>query len=218
MDFDPASGRLFAYADAADTLLEIDTQSGEIRSVTDLEQLLVAAQQPVIAPFPFIVWAGFAFNEDGSQIFLSRAWDVFATPFGGETLLVLDREIPDCFVVTSFVDLGEGLPGVGGVTPQLTGEVTSDPCDVELHFTSTSQSGNVLVIGLSEIDAPFKGGLMVPSPDTLLPDAFGASDVLFVDLGNGVLNGLTLYMQVWVEDPAGPSGYSASNGLSMAVR
>jgi WD40 repeat protein len=122
MDFDPISGNLFVYADEDDTLLEIDIVSGDILSVTSLTEFLLAAEYPVVAPFPFIVMAAFAFNEDGTELYLSRGWNIFTSPYGGETLIVINRELPPCGDEVDFEDLGNALPGALGVAPQLVGE------------------------------------------------------------------------------------------------
>jgi hypothetical protein len=90
-------------------------------------------------------------------------------------------------------------------------------CQVRLQFTSSIQAAEVLVVGLRQIAAPFKGGVFVPAPDLLLADVFDLSGTLLIDVSSPVLVDLPLYMQVWVPDPSGPSGFAASNGLAMTV-
>jgi hypothetical protein len=72
------------------------------------------------------------------------------------------------------------------------------------------------VVGVSPLDAPFKGGVMVPSPDLLFvltTDFFGASS--FGGLWPaGVPSGFTTYFQWWIQDPGGPKGFAASNALA----
>jgi hypothetical protein len=73
-----------------------------------------------------------------------------------------------------------------------------------------------LVVGLSELSAPFKGGTLVPEPD-ILWGPFGVSpggtlEVPFT-LPEPLPKSVDLYMQVWFDDPAGPAGYSASNAI-----
>jgi hypothetical protein len=83
---------------------------------------------------------------------------------------------------------------------------------------SPTGAAGVLVVGLSQSLAPFKGGVMVPMVDLLVSNAFGANGTLLIDLFGGALVGTTLYFQVWFVDAFGPSGYSATNGLSMTVQ
>jgi hypothetical protein len=212
MDFDPVSGALFLYADMANDLLEIDLETGDVVSVTDVGVFLGAIKSPLGFS------AGFAFNEDGTQIYLSKGDDwIPKVPLGGEFLLVLDRVLPDCFVQASLSDLGNGLPGTSGFTPTLTGGMVAGQCQVRLQFTSSIQAAEVLVVGLRQIAAPFKGGVFVPAPDLLLADVFDLSGTLLIDVSSPVLVDLPLYMQVWVPDPSGPSGFAASNGLAMTV-
>ena len=73
-----------------------------------------------------------------------------------------------------------------------------------------------LVVGLTPLDAPFKGGVLVPEPDLLvfgLPlDATGSllvSGAFPPDLPAGI----DLYVQMWIEDGGAVHGLSASNAL-----
>jgi hypothetical protein len=218
MDFDPMSGNLFLYADNDDTLLEVDIVSGNVLSVTQLTEFLLAAEYPIFAPFPFTVFAAFAFNETGTQLYLSRSWDQFTSPYGGATLVVINREFPPCTAVARFEDLGNALPSASGVAPKLSGEDSQRPCTVQIMLQSPSATAGVLVVGFGQSLAPFKGGVMVPMVDLLVPNAFGANGTLLIDLFGGALVGMTLYFQVWFVDAFAPSGYSATNGLSMTVQ
>lgn len=215
IDFDPASGNLFAYAMSDDTLLEIHVPTGDVLSVTDVRGFLLAAELPSV-PFPVV--GNFAFNEDGTQVYLSRGGDlVIGAPIGGEVLLILNREVPACFALATFEYLGDGIPGIFGVTPQLLGQMTADACLVQLRLVSLTPASTILVVGLSQVAAPFKGGVLFPAPDLLLANVFGPFGLLTVDVPDGVPAGSTFYLQVWSVDQAGPNGYSATNGLSMTV-
>lgn len=211
MDFDPVTGHPFVHADADSMLLEIDVATGDILSGTGLLGL-------IDVPHLYDYWGEFAFNRDGSQIYISSCWKAFALPGGGYTLYVLDRQLADCVAIS---DLGNGLPGMFEQTPDLSGELVSGLCTVKLHLTSIAQSPHVLVAGLSQIAVPFKGGVMVPTPDLLVPNAFGpVSPVgeLTVDLPSSALTGVRIYLQVWIKDPFGPNGYSATNALLMSIK
>lgn len=112
--------------------------------------------------------------------------------------------------------LGPGLSGSLGL-PTIAGFGTllpDEPFGVSLAQALPLATAH-LVVGLSLLGVPFKGGLMVPHPDILfaLPtDAAGALEV-----GGlwpvGVPSGTHLYVQWWVQDPAGPVGFAATRGL-----
>ncbi|HVQ25841.1 MAG TPA: hypothetical protein VMV01_11720, partial [Planctomycetota bacterium] len=73
----------------------------------------------------------------------------------------------------------------------------------------------ILVVGLSALYAPFKGGLLVPSPLVLVFTSTNPSGQLFLPFtwpANGPA-GVSLHFQLWVSDSAGPAGFAASNGL-----
>jgi len=114
-----------------------------------------------------------------------------------------------------FVDQGAGLAGVSGV-PELVG---SGPLVIGAAASFTLSGAKpaaiaTLIVGLAAADLPLLGGTLVPSPDVMVPVVVDASGghALAVSWPAG-LQGLHLSMQHWVVDPAGPFGYSASNGL-----
>jgi hypothetical protein len=70
-------------------------------------------------------------------------------------------------------------------------------------------------VGLSQIGAPFKGGTLVPLPQTLVvrtTNAIGVTHLTFVFPAN-VPPDLSLYFQYWISDPTASAGWSASNAL-----
>ena len=74
----------------------------------------------------------------------------------------------------------------------------------------------VLVIGLSELAAPLKGGVLVPFPNFLLPVSTSSHGThsLVVQLPANVPADLDVFFQYWIVDPGGPKGFAASNGLT----
>lgn len=117
-----------------------------------------------------------------------------------------------------WTDLGLGLAGVSGV-PQLVGTGSlagGDPVSLVLGNAKPNGAAT-LVIGLTPLVAPFKGGTMVPHPDILvaglLTNGAGAL-VLSGTWPTGVPTGVTFWTQYWIADGAGPQGFSASNGLA----
>jgi hypothetical protein len=73
-----------------------------------------------------------------------------------------------------------------------------------------------IILGLSELGAPFKGGVLCPTPDLVVDglslDAQGGFLSVF-PFPAGVPTGTELYWQGWVVDPAGPKGLTATNCL-----
>jgi len=121
-----------------------------------------------------------------------------------------------------FEDLGQGKVGQGGLVPQLSGTGTMIPAsDNVLELSDAARdAAATIVAGLGLLEAPFKGGTLVPDADLLIPavtDAAGALSLPFTlppELGVGV----GFVTQVWIEDAAATQGLSASNGLQANVQ
>lgn len=113
-------------------------------------------------------------------------------------------------------DLGGGLPGEAG-TPRAE---TVDDAHGELASLRLSDTGPqvpvVLVLGLSTLEMPFKGGTMIPTPDLLIglgnADDEGRLDVPAYWPAD-VPPCIPLVLQYWMSDPTGPEGMTASNAL-----
>lgn len=118
----------------------------------------------------------------------------------------------------SWDDLGNGMAGTGGLTPRLTGSgpLSAGSDNQALLADALPGAATNLVFGLARIDAPFKGGVLVPNPDVLLlglpVNADGVHTLEFT-WPAGVPSGTPIYLQHWVADPASPAGFAASNGL-----
>jgi hypothetical protein len=119
-------------------------------------------------------------------------------------------------VALTWTDLGLAKAGSAG-TPHLFGTgllTTGAYCQLYLSAAKANASAT-LVIGLSAIDAPFKGGTLVPAPLTFVVVAtnfLGGAQLPF-NWPAGVPSGTLLYFQFWVHDAAASKGFSASNGL-----
>ncbi len=123
-------------------------------------------------------------------------------------------------VLLNWSDLDLALDGTSG-TPRLTGAGALLGNDtVWLSARDTRPNANAWIIGgFARLDTPFKGGTMVPDtapPALILPLVTSANGTLDVDgtWPAGVPAGFTIYYQVWVEDPAGPAGFAATNAIS----
>jgi len=103
-----------------------------------------------------------------------------------------------------------GLPdlkGVGQLKPNL-------PMALNLGG-GAPLAATFMLVGLSELDAPFKGGTLVPAVDLLIPLVTNPTGNVSVQATwpVGVPPGFDFWVQCWIVDAAGPKGFSASNGL-----
>ena len=126
------------------------------------------------------------------------------------------NQIPDACEGT-WTDLGHALAGSAG-EPHLTGTGTLI-ANQALTLTLTSalpNSSATLIVGLIAINAPFKGGVLVPKPDVLifgLPTGPTGTLPLTAHWPGGLPHNFMISFQYWIVDAAGPVGLSASNGL-----
>ena len=71
------------------------------------------------------------------------------------------------------------------------------------------------MVGFSNQSVPFKGGVMVPMPDVIIPAGSGPGIFGLPFVMPGVVpSGFTFYVQYWLPDDAGPQGFAASNAVS----
>ncbi len=118
----------------------------------------------------------------------------------------------------SFTWLGQALAGAGGlpVLATLGNLVPGSP--VAFVLSQARPNAAVFpVVGLAGPSVPFKGGVLVPSPDLVLAglvtDAQGGL-TLPATWPAGIPPGFAFWMQEWIVDPAGPAGFAASNALA----
>ena len=116
-----------------------------------------------------------------------------------------------------FSNLGGGLAGSFGI-PSLTGSGTL-AAGTPVAFTIDGALGSApaaFVVGLSQVNVPFKSGILVPSPDAILEvvTSPGGSVALGGSMPAGFPAGTVLYVQGVIADGAAISGFSLSNALS----
>jgi len=117
-------------------------------------------------------------------------------------------------------DLGKGL--VGDFEPQLEAIGTLLPGKLYAVQLSNADAFKpaYLVLGFSELNAPFRGGTMVPALDQviLLPgtDLNGELDIN-ASWPIGIPEGFDIYIQFWMSDPGAPVGVNASNALALVA-
>jgi hypothetical protein len=72
-----------------------------------------------------------------------------------------------------------------------------------------------LIAGLTNLSAPFKGGILVPSPSIIVTPLITtpAGLTLSATWPAPFPSGVDIYFQFWIADPAGPAGFSASNAV-----
>jgi len=119
----------------------------------------------------------------------------------------------------SWTDVGGGVAGALGL-PALVG--AGQPCPGQVVSVTlsdaTPNAPATLVLGLSQVNVLFKGGVLVPSPDLLvsglLTDGAGQLVVAGVWPAAAPL-GSQLWLQYWVVDGSAPQGLAGSNGLQV---
>jgi hypothetical protein len=113
--------------------------------------------------------------------------------------------------------LGGGVAGTNGA-PRLTGAgwlKAGSPLSLELTEALPGGSA-ILVVGLSALEAPLKGGTLWPQPDVLLgPLPVQANGTVALDgtWPTGLPTGFAFWSQAWLADAAAVAGFAASNGL-----
>jgi hypothetical protein len=119
----------------------------------------------------------------------------------------------------AWANLGHAL--AGSTLPSLVGAgalAGDDPLQLVLAG-AVPAAASFLVVGMAALNAPFKGGVLVPDlspPGLVVPFATGPLGGLVIDATwpSGVPSGFALYIQHWVVDAGGPVGFSASNAVS----
>jgi len=125
------------------------------------------------------------------------------------------------FTVDGWLDLGNALAGTNGL-PLLVGSgYALGGCTVMLSLSNALPSTfAVLFIGGTRVDAPFLGGVLVPSPDSYIYpipiNAMGKKS-LSATWMPGAPSGSSVFLQFWINDPVAVQGFSASNSVSLTV-
>lgn len=83
----------------------------------------------------------------------------------------------------------------------------------------TAQPGvaGSLVIGATTFSAPFHGGVLVPSPDVIVPIVPGGGGNWVSTFRWPVGASEPLILQAWFPDAGSPTGFSASNALQAGL-
>lgn len=116
----------------------------------------------------------------------------------------------------TWVNLGSGLAGTYGV-PELTGTGSLLPgTTVQIALGRAREwSLSWMIVGMSAVFVPFKGGTLAPSPHLIVPMFTDGLGMIELDAlwPAGVPSDTSVFLQFWIVDQVGPKGYAASNGL-----
>ena len=115
-----------------------------------------------------------------------------------------------------WTDLGQAKPGAGAAPEQLaSGTLVASTANMVALTGAPPASLAVLVVGLSELGAPFKGGTLVPTPMLVLTLSTGAKGAVGLPFTwpAAVPVDTEIFLQFWVKDGAASHGFSASNAL-----
>ena len=119
-----------------------------------------------------------------------------------------------------YLDLGGALGGSNGYPIQLASGTLVAGQPFAFKLLSGPPSGFAYhIVGLSALNAPFKGGTLIPFPHLLngpLPlNAQGAITLAANWPAGG--SGLTLWIQFWMPNGGGPAGFVASSGVRAQI-
>jgi hypothetical protein len=120
------------------------------------------------------------------------------------------------------VDVGQALPGTGGVAPELQATGAWSPGGVAtLTFRASVAAGTGvwIVAGSKAVKLPFKGGTLVPAPDVPLVLQTGADGTLSLDLTlpGHLVPGQAFYLQALQPDAGAPHGLALSNAVYATI-
>jgi hypothetical protein len=165
---------------------------------------------------PDLTFGGWPLGVDGDGC-PSNGADAARSLNGSAATIAAFR--PTVVPLDAFVDLGTALAGTAGL-PLLAGNgplIEGTRIGIQLSSARPSAIAH-LVVGFSLIAVPFAGGTLLPdlTPPgffaTLATDPAGA--ILIEETWPpGVPSGFPLYLQYWIDDPVGPFGFAASNGI-----
>lgn len=113
-------------------------------------------------------------------------------------------------------NLGEALAGTNGEPVLDASGAFSGGSIIELAVSNAAASApGAYVLGLSAIDLPLNGGVLVPDPLVLLGFVTdpGGNAATQVPAPSTVPSGLELYVQAWIQDAGAVFGWSATNAV-----
>jgi hypothetical protein len=127
-----------------------------------------------------------------------------------------------CLTAATWIDTGFSLAPVGGSAPKLLGLGSLLPGTLNslVVFEARPFAPAVTFLSLEVLAVKFKGGWLIPAPDLalfLVTDPNGQVSMPFVMSNAPVPSVVLAYVQIWVQDPEGPQGFTASNSLRARI-
>ncbi len=182
---------------------------------TDIYAARVSAAGTLLDPDGYVVTAG-AEHEIGPALVGSEGSNLFlAARFHAGPPVAAFRV--DAWRQGSWRDLGFGLAGAGGEPVLEAHGAVQIGSTVTLAVTSAAPaSPAAFVLGVQQLNLPFLGGTLVPSPDAGVPfatDAAGAASAR-LPVPVAVATGATFYAQAWILDAGAPAGLAATNAMA----
>ena len=143
------------------------------------------------------------FYGDPTFFFIFDIWNI-----GADNLRISGQPV--------WTDLGQSLAGSGGApllegSSQLVGGSL-----LKLDVTNAAPAAPAaLFVGFNAINAPFKGGVLVPDVDLAVSLVTSNAGMIAISSQwpTGVPSGTSVWLQTWVQDASGPKGFTASNAL-----
>lgn len=161
---------------------------------------------------------GFGQGPDGEVYLLANTTGVPFPDGGNQPTGGIWRIAPD----TGIIDFGRGKTGSNDMVPRMSG---SGPLTAGSANSLTIANGPsfqliFFIYGATAINAPFKGGTLVPSPDAIVAGGFtgflGDFSTPFT-VPVGTPPGTTLYLQGVIKDGADPFGVAITNALLLVT-
>jgi hypothetical protein len=131
------------------------------------------------------------------------------------TIATLRPALSVVFEHHPWTNLGGSLAGTNGAPQLAASGRLADGKPILLAVSNGVPSGTaIFVLGTSVLNAPFMGGLFVPTPQVVVPglplDGAGAL-VVPGTWPSGVPTGIDIVIQFWIPDAGGPLGFAATN-------
>ncbi|HZL99754.1 MAG TPA: hypothetical protein VFD43_05825 [Planctomycetota bacterium] len=174
-------------------------------------QLLLIDDIPADGPSQLDIDGLGDIDGDGrNDVVVGNRWDDSNGAAAGRIVVLSSKPEP-------WTDLGSALPGGAGA-PTLSGAGTlaaGSPGFLRLLGAPPSAPG-ALLVGLAALNAPVKGGTLVPAPHLVLHFTTSPAGSLLLPWSSwpAGLPGFTqIWFQAWTSDPTAPAGAGASNAL-----
>ncbi|GEM_PF-2165736 len=190
--------------------------------VDDDGTLYVATFESQVFPYPGGVtrfdgttWT--TWSKDDSPLPHNQITDLALDNEGNLWIAAASEAVAVMLFSDPWTDVGGSLAGAGGA-PLLSGagELTAGSTATLTASNAAPLANATLVAGLSQLSAPFKGGVLVPRPDVLISGLTTTSSGGLVFSGfwpAGVPSAAEFFFQLWIVDAGAPAGLAASNGV-----